>query len=148
MPSLPALTATRKTTAHNTATRIFYFIVYSFVACFGLWTVLCNAAYVFSLKFRTLSSLSPIVLLAGILCALLLVKGTANQDTQQSATNYIIPKPSRVTEAYLVAAVLILSVRAFCHNGYTAFWVLSVIFLVAVLIALRHGQDLLVSVRR
>src|SRR5438270_14068417 len=131
MPLLPALTATRKTTADDTATPIFYFIVYSFIACFGLWTILCNAAYVFSLKFRTLSSLSPIVLLAGILCALLLVKGTAKQESQQSSTNEIIPKPSRVTEAYLVAAVLILTLRAFYHNGYTGFWVLSVIVLVA-----------------
>jgi len=139
MLSLPTPTDTRKTTEHNTATPIFYFIVYSFIACFGLWTILCNAAYVFSLKFRTLSSLLPIVLIAGILCGLWLVKGTANQGSQQNATKETIPKASRLTEAYLVAAVLIVSVRAFYHNAYTAFWVLSVIFLVAVLIALRHG---------
>jgi hypothetical protein len=132
---------TRKTTKHHTATRIFYFIVYSFIACFGLWTLLCNAAYAFSLKFRTLSSLSPIVLIAGFLCGLSLAKGTANQEAKQDATEEIIPKPSRVSEAYLLAAVLIMSLRAFYRNGYTEFWVLSVIFLVAVLVALRHGSQ-------
>ena len=138
MSSLPTLSHTKKITNYITATKVFYFIIYSFIACFGFWTLLCNAAYVFSLKFRTLSSLSPIALIAGILCGLSFAKGAANQESEQPATEVKAPSPARVS-AFMGAAVLIMGIRAFYPNGYAAFWILSILFLIAVLVELRHG---------
>jgi uncharacterized protein DUF6077 len=138
MYSLPSLNDKKKSADHKTATTTFYFIIYSFISCFGFWTLLCNVAYTFSLNFRTLSYLSPIALIAGIFYGLSLAKSTADQDFCQDATLETVPRRSQVS-AFLGAAVLLMGLRAFYHNAYTTFWILCVIFLVAVLVSLRDG---------
>jgi len=114
----------------------FYFLIYSFVASFGLWTLACNVAVAFGLTFRTLSRFSAIPVVFGILVGMLLAKHAGRQEARRRVSAESDEGSAYLPGPYLIFALMILAVLEI-YKQYSVFWLLCVVFLAAVVFAMR-----------
>lgn len=105
-------------------------VLYVFVWCFGLWTLLCHVAVIAKLGLRSLIFLAPVPIVAGIYCAARSLRGSAASESDLPNSPETIEKPQTHCWCWLVLACLIVGLRHI-PSAYLPFWILSVLFLIA-----------------